>query len=133
MLCFKIAGRLVDAFKKYEIIFYLSGSEVVLSALFLAIASYCCLSVKKETTPQLENPSMVRSNSETEEAEANLQEAKESLDNDQSLAHSTDSVGSDSGNHSATYKNGGQPKGENIAPVPDGCSSDQLEERVLAT
>ncbi|XP_032077457.1 monocarboxylate transporter 3 [Thamnophis elegans] len=127
------AGLLVDALKKYEIIFYLAGSEVVLSALFLAVASYCCLDVKKETTPQLENPSIVRSNCETEEAEADLQEAKESLNNDQSLAHSTESVGSDSGNHSAMDKNGGHPKGENITMVPDGCSSDQLEERVLAT
>lgn len=123
----------MDALKKYEIIFYLAGSEVVLSALFLAVASYCCLNAKKETTPQLENPSIVRSNSETEEIEADLQEAKESLDNDQSLAQSTDSVGSDRGNHTAIYKNGGQPKGENIAPVPDGCSTDQVEKRVLAT
>uniref|UniRef100_A0A8C5RZ32 Solute carrier family 16 member 8 n=1 Tax=Laticauda laticaudata TaxID=8630 RepID=A0A8C5RZ32_LATLA len=119
------AGRLVDALKKYEIIFYLAGSEVVLSALFLAVASYCCLNVKKETTPQLENPSIVRSNSEMEETEVDLPEAKENLDNDQSLAHSTDSTGSDRGNHTAIYNNGGQPKGENIASVPDGCSIDQ--------
>uniref|UniRef100_A0A8C6X733 Solute carrier family 16 member 8 n=1 Tax=Naja naja TaxID=35670 RepID=A0A8C6X733_NAJNA len=79
------AGRLVDALKKYEIIFYLAGSEVVLSALFLAVASYCCLNVKKETPPQLENPSIVRSNSEMEETEADLLETKESLSNDQSL------------------------------------------------
>ncbi|ETE71155.1 Monocarboxylate transporter 3, partial [Ophiophagus hannah] len=119
------AGRLVDALKKYEIIFYLAGSEVVLSAVFLAVASYCCLNVKKETTPQLENPSIVRSNSETEEMEADLPESKESLDNDQSLAQSTDSVGSDRGNHTAIYNNDGQPKGENIASVPDGGSIDQ--------
>ncbi|XP_074127792.1 monocarboxylate transporter 3 [Sminthopsis crassicaudata] len=37
------AGRLVDALKNYEIIFYLAGSEVLLSALFLATATYCCL------------------------------------------------------------------------------------------
>uniref|UniRef100_A0A8C6X7F2 Solute carrier family 16 member 8 n=1 Tax=Naja naja TaxID=35670 RepID=A0A8C6X7F2_NAJNA len=120
------AGRLVDALKKYEIIFYLAGSEVVLSALFLAVASYCCLNVKKETPPQLENPSIVRSNSEMEETEADLLETKESLSNDQSLAQSTDSVGSDRGNHTAIHNNGGQPKGENIASVPDGCSIDQV-------
>uniref|UniRef100_A0A5F8G8V5 Solute carrier family 16 member 8 n=2 Tax=Monodelphis domestica TaxID=13616 RepID=A0A5F8G8V5_MONDO len=37
------AGRLVDALKNYEIIFYLAGSEVLLSALFLSTATYCCL------------------------------------------------------------------------------------------
>lgn len=121
----------MDALKKYEIIFYLAGSEVVLSAVFLAVASYCCLNMKKETTPQLGNPSTVRSNSETEEAEADLQEAKDSLDNDQHLAHSTDSVGSDRANHIAIYKNGGQPKGENIALVPDGCSIDQVGKKEL--
>lgn len=130
MLCFKIAGRLVDALKKYEIIFYLAGSEVVLSAVFLAVASYCCLNMKKETTPQLDNPT-VRSNSETEEAEADLQEVKDSLDNDQHLAHSTDIVGSDRANHIAIYKNGGQPKGENIALVPDGCCIDQVGKKEL--
>ncbi|XP_070610912.1 monocarboxylate transporter 3 [Erythrolamprus reginae] len=126
------AGRLVDTLKKYEIIFYLAGSEVVLSGLFLTVASYCCLNAKKETTPQLENPSIVRSNSETEE-EADLPEATERLSNDQSPAQSTDSVGSDRENHIAIYKNGGQPKGENVALVPDGCTIDQVGERVLTT
>ncbi|XP_063164538.1 monocarboxylate transporter 3 [Candoia aspera] len=101
------AGRLVDAFKKYEIIFYLAGSEVVLSALFLAVASYCCLNMEKETTTQLENCSVARGNSETEEAEAeaDLQEAKDSLDNDQHLTHSADSVGGDRVDNIADYKN----------------------------
>ncbi|ELW58474.1 Monocarboxylate transporter 3 [Tupaia chinensis] len=37
------AGRLVDALKNYEIIFYLAGSEVVLAGVFMAIATNCCL------------------------------------------------------------------------------------------
>ncbi|XP_044533823.1 monocarboxylate transporter 3 [Gracilinanus agilis] len=45
------AGRLVDALKNYEIIFYLAGSEVLLSALFLAMATYCCL--RKSRGPAL--------------------------------------------------------------------------------
>ncbi|KFV03299.1 Monocarboxylate transporter 3, partial [Pterocles gutturalis] len=45
------AGRLVDALKNYEVIFYLAGSEVVLSALFLAMATYCCLNRGKKKEP----------------------------------------------------------------------------------
>ncbi|XP_006748001.1 monocarboxylate transporter 3-like, partial [Leptonychotes weddellii] len=37
------AGRLVDALKNYEIIFYLAGSEVALAGVFMAIATKCCL------------------------------------------------------------------------------------------
>ncbi|KAM5289140.1 monocarboxylate transporter 3 [Ctenodactylus gundi] len=37
------AGRLVDALKNYEIIFYLAGSEVALAGIFMAFATYCCL------------------------------------------------------------------------------------------
>lgn len=36
-------GRLVDALKNYEIIFYLAGSEVALAGVFMAVATYCCL------------------------------------------------------------------------------------------
>ncbi|XP_029446013.1 monocarboxylate transporter 3 [Rhinatrema bivittatum] len=42
------AGRLVDTYKNYELIFYVSGSAVVLSALFLATATYCCLRQRQE-------------------------------------------------------------------------------------
>ncbi|XP_043924448.1 monocarboxylate transporter 3 [Protopterus annectens] len=41
------AGRLVDAFKNYQLIFYMAGSEVLFSALFLAITTYCCLKQQK--------------------------------------------------------------------------------------
>ncbi|XP_069460554.1 monocarboxylate transporter 3 [Ambystoma mexicanum] len=34
------AGRLVDAFKNYELIFYMSGGEIVFSSLFLASATF---------------------------------------------------------------------------------------------
>ncbi|XP_074077179.1 monocarboxylate transporter 3 [Macrotis lagotis] len=37
------AGHLVDTLKNYELIFYLAGSEVLLAALFLSVATYCCL------------------------------------------------------------------------------------------
>ncbi|XP_038612802.1 monocarboxylate transporter 3 [Tachyglossus aculeatus] len=60
------AGRLVDTLKNYEIIFYLAGSEVILSALFLATATFCCLR-PAEAPPQPPAPS---GDSDTEEAEA---------------------------------------------------------------
>uniref|UniRef100_A0A2K6A3H4 Solute carrier family 16 member 8 n=1 Tax=Mandrillus leucophaeus TaxID=9568 RepID=A0A2K6A3H4_MANLE len=41
------AGRLVDAFKNYEIIFYLAGSEVALAGVFMAVATNCCLRCAK--------------------------------------------------------------------------------------
>ncbi|XP_006002033.1 monocarboxylate transporter 3 [Latimeria chalumnae] len=43
------AGRLVDTFKNYELIFYMAGSEVLFSSLFLALGSYFCL---KRGTPK---------------------------------------------------------------------------------
>ncbi|XP_031795989.1 monocarboxylate transporter 3 [Sarcophilus harrisii] len=51
------AGRLVDALKNYEIIFYLAGSEVLLSALFLATATYCCLRKPRGPRPAPDGPS----------------------------------------------------------------------------
>lgn len=38
-----VTGRLVDAYKNYELIFYMAGGELIVAALFLAVASYCCL------------------------------------------------------------------------------------------
>ncbi|XP_072512171.1 monocarboxylate transporter 3 [Notamacropus eugenii] len=60
------AGRLVDSLKNYEIIFYLAGSEVLLSALFLSTASYCCL--RKPRSPELapDPPSGARDTEEVE-------------------------------------------------------------------
>uniref|UniRef100_A0A8C2QN64 Solute carrier family 16 (monocarboxylic acid transporters), member 8 n=1 Tax=Cricetulus griseus TaxID=10029 RepID=A0A8C2QN64_CRIGR len=43
------AGRLVDALKNYEIIFYLAGSEVALAGVFMALATYCCLHCSEDT------------------------------------------------------------------------------------
>ncbi|XP_067876006.1 monocarboxylate transporter 3 [Heterodontus francisci] len=37
------AGHLVDAFKNYELIFYMAGSELILSAVFLSVCFYLCL------------------------------------------------------------------------------------------
>ncbi|XP_051015918.1 monocarboxylate transporter 3 [Acomys russatus] len=44
------AGRLVDALKNYELIFYLAGSEVALAAIFMAVTTYCCLRCSKDTS-----------------------------------------------------------------------------------
>uniref|UniRef100_A0A2K6V6Q3 Solute carrier family 16 member 8 n=1 Tax=Saimiri boliviensis boliviensis TaxID=39432 RepID=A0A2K6V6Q3_SAIBB len=41
------AGRLVDALKNYEVIFYLAGSEVALAGVFMAVATNCCLRCAK--------------------------------------------------------------------------------------
>uniref|UniRef100_A0A4X2K545 Solute carrier family 16 member 8 n=1 Tax=Vombatus ursinus TaxID=29139 RepID=A0A4X2K545_VOMUR len=60
------AGRLVDTLKNYEIIFYLAGSEVLLSALFLSTATYCCL--RKPCGPELA-PDPPPGARDTEEAE----------------------------------------------------------------
>nr|XP_006636948.2 PREDICTED: monocarboxylate transporter 3-like [Lepisosteus oculatus] len=37
------AGRLVDAFNNYELIFYMAGGEVIAAAVILSVASYCCV------------------------------------------------------------------------------------------
>ncbi|XP_045408846.1 monocarboxylate transporter 3 isoform X1 [Lemur catta] len=61
------AGRLVDALKNYEIIFYLAGSEVALAGIFMAVATNCCLRRSKDT---LSGPGTEGEASDTEEAEA---------------------------------------------------------------
>ncbi|XP_030045906.1 monocarboxylate transporter 3 [Microcaecilia unicolor] len=45
------AGRLVDAYKNYELIFYVAGVAVTFSALFLATATYYCLRKTQEPEP----------------------------------------------------------------------------------
>nr|XP_033789977.1 monocarboxylate transporter 3 [Geotrypetes seraphini]XP_033789978.1 monocarboxylate transporter 3 [Geotrypetes seraphini] len=45
------AGRLVDAYRNYELIFYVAGVTVTFSALFLATATYCCLRQTQEPEP----------------------------------------------------------------------------------
>ncbi|XP_062971698.1 monocarboxylate transporter 3 [Cynocephalus volans] len=61
------AGRLVDALKNYEIIFYLAGSEVALAGVFMAVATNCCLRRSKDTPS---GPGTEGGASNTEDAEA---------------------------------------------------------------
>ena len=67
-------GRLVDALKNYEIIFYLAGSEVALAGIFMAVATKCCLRRSKDTPP---SQGAQGGASDTEDAEA--QEDAEAL------------------------------------------------------
>ncbi|XP_053107547.1 monocarboxylate transporter 3 [Hemicordylus capensis] len=126
------AGRLVDALKRYDVIFYVAGSEVLLSSLFLAIASYCCLGREKKKTPPPENPSTGGGGSETEEAESDAQEAEDHPSNNHRLSHSMNNTGGDAANHLAENRNAegvGRPEGEGAALVPGGCNVDQPTER----
>ncbi|XP_066214477.1 monocarboxylate transporter 3 [Saccopteryx leptura] len=61
------AGRLVDALKNYEIIFYLAGSEVVLAGLFMAVATNCCLRRSQDAPP---SPGAQGGASDSEDADA---------------------------------------------------------------
>ncbi|XP_060245045.1 monocarboxylate transporter 3 [Meriones unguiculatus] len=61
------AGRLVDALKNYEIIFYLAGSEVALAGIFMAVTTYCCLRCSQDTPS---GPAAEGGTSDTEDAEA---------------------------------------------------------------
>ncbi|XP_077805852.1 monocarboxylate transporter 3 isoform X3 [Macaca mulatta] len=61
------AGRLVDALKNYEIIFYLAGSEVALAGVFMAVATNCCLRCAKAAPA---GPGTEGGASDTEDAEA---------------------------------------------------------------
>ncbi|XP_059039637.1 monocarboxylate transporter 3 isoform X2 [Mustela lutreola] len=61
------AGRLVDALKNYEIIFYLAGSEVVLAGVFMAVATSCCLRHSRNPQPSQGTEGEA---SDTEDAEA---------------------------------------------------------------
>lgn len=60
-------GRLVDALKTYEIIFYLAGSEVALAGVFMAVATNCCLRSSQDAPP---SPGTEGGASDTEDAEA---------------------------------------------------------------
>uniref|UniRef100_A0A8C0VTJ5 Monocarboxylate transporter 3 n=1 Tax=Castor canadensis TaxID=51338 RepID=A0A8C0VTJ5_CASCN len=61
------AGRLVDALKNYQIIFYLAGSEVAVAGVFMAVATYCCLR-RSQDAPS--SPATEGGSSDTENAEA---------------------------------------------------------------
>ncbi|EPY88360.1 monocarboxylate transporter 3 [Camelus ferus] len=63
------AGRLVDALKNYEIIFYLAGSEVALAGIFMAVATNCCLRRSRDASP---SPGTEGGASNTEDAEAEV-------------------------------------------------------------
>ncbi|CAI5786030.1 monocarboxylate transporter 3 [Podarcis lilfordi] len=126
------AGRLVDALKKYEVIFYLAGSEVVLSSLFLAVASYCCLSRKEKKNSQPENPPAGGGGSETEEAESDVPEAEDHPGDNHHLSRNINNAGGDAANHIAENRNvdgAGRLEGEGVALVPGGCDADQTVER----
>ncbi|KAJ6650558.1 hypothetical protein lerEdw1_005959 [Lerista edwardsae] len=126
------AGRLVDALKRYDVIFYLAGSEVLLSALFLAIASYCCLSRGKKKASQPENPPVCGGGSETEEAESDAQEAEDNSSDHHHLPHRVNIAGGDAVNHMAENRNAGgvgQPEGENAALALGGCNVEEAVER----
>lgn len=129
------SGRLVDALKNYEVIFYLAGSEVVLSALFLAMATYCCLNRGKKKEPPPENNPSVGGGSDTEEAESDVQEAEEHSSDNHQPAHSTDNAmvaASEEANHVADEQSGeggGCPVGDGEVLARDGCNADQTVER----
>ncbi|XP_066490132.1 monocarboxylate transporter 3 [Tiliqua scincoides] len=126
------AGRLVDALKRYDVIFYLAGSEVLLSSLFLALASYCCLSREKKKASQPENPPMGGGGSETEEAESDAQEAEDNSSDHHHLSHTVNNAGGDAVNHIAENRNAGgvgQPEGESATLVTGGCNVDETVER----
>ncbi|XP_009936092.2 monocarboxylate transporter 3 [Opisthocomus hoazin] len=129
------AGRLVDALKNYEVIFYLAGSEVVLSALFLAMATYCCLNRGKKKEPPLEKNPSVGAGSDTEEAESDVQEAEEHSSDNHQPSHSTDNAmvaASEEANHVAEEQSGeggGCPEGDGEVLARDGRNADQTVER----
>lgn len=116
-------------------IFYLAGSEVVLSALFLAMATYCCLNrgKKKEGSPEKSPPA--GGGSDTEEAESDVQEAEEHSSDNHQPAHSTDNAvvtASEEANHVAEEqgREGGEcPAGDGEVLARDGCDADQTVER----
>lgn len=129
---FFLLGRLVDALKRYDVIFYMAGSEVLLSALFLALASYCCLSRGKKKTSQPENPPVGGGGSETEEAESDAQEAEDNSSDHHHLPHRVNNAGDDAVNHMAENRNAGgvgQPEGESAALAPGGCNVEEAAER----
>ncbi|XP_048356743.1 monocarboxylate transporter 3 [Sphaerodactylus townsendi] len=127
------AGLLVDALKKYDVIFYMAGSEVVLSALFLAIVSYCCLNRAKKMPSQPEHPPPGGGGSETEEAESDVPEAEDHPGDNHHLSHSgNNNAGSEAVNHLTENRNAdrvGCPDREGTVMIPGGCHIDQIIER----
>lgn len=122
----------MDALKKYDVIFYLAGSEVVLSSLFLAIVSYCCLDRGKKTPSQPEHPPPGGGGSETEEAESDVQEEEDHPGDNHYLPHSGNNAGGDAANHLPESRNAdraGRPDAEGTVIIPGGCHVDQIVER----
>ncbi|XP_030630964.1 monocarboxylate transporter 3 [Chanos chanos] len=57
------AGRLVDAYKNYELIFYMAGGELIAAGLFLAVAFCCCIRRHKtKDSPDAEDPNIQNEN-----------------------------------------------------------------------
>uniref|UniRef100_A0A8B9JW34 Solute carrier family 16 member 8 n=2 Tax=Astyanax mexicanus TaxID=7994 RepID=A0A8B9JW34_ASTMX len=56
------AGRLVDAYKNYELIFYMAGGELITAGIFLTVASYCCLKRRRNKDTGLGEDSDIESN-----------------------------------------------------------------------
>uniref|UniRef100_A0A8D0H3U7 Solute carrier family 16 member 8 n=1 Tax=Sphenodon punctatus TaxID=8508 RepID=A0A8D0H3U7_SPHPU len=129
------AGRLVDALKNYEVIFYLAGSEVVLSSIFLATATYCCLGRQKKKASQPEKPPSGGGGSDTEEAESDAQEVDDPPIDNHHLSHSTKNTavtGSDAVNHVAEDRGidvAGRSEGEGAVLGSSICNSNQTVER----
>lgn len=129
------SGRLVDALKNYEVIFYLAGSEVVLSAVFLAMATYCCLNREKKKTPPPEKPPSAGGGSDTEEAESDVQEGEEHSSDNHQPARSTDNAvvaASEEANHvedEQSGEGGRCPEGDREVLAQAGCNADQTVER----
>ncbi|KAL4647855.1 monocarboxylate transporter 3-like [Arapaima gigas] len=56
------AGRLVDAYKNYELIFYMAGGELIAAGVFLCVASYCCVGWVKKPKTAMERSQDVEKN-----------------------------------------------------------------------
>lgn len=122
----------MDALKKYDVIFYMAGSEVVLSSLFLAIVSYCFLDRAKKKTFQPEHPPPGGGGSDTEEAESDIQEAGDHPGDNHYLSHSGNNAGGDAVNHLTENRNAdrvGRLDAEGTGMIPGSCHVDQIAER----
>lgn len=56
------AGRLVDAYKNYELIFYMAGGELITAGIFLTVASYCCFKQQKNKDTEMGQDCDIESN-----------------------------------------------------------------------
>lgn len=107
---------------------------MVLSALFLAMATYCCLNRGKKTPPPEKNPS-AGGGSDTEEAESDVQEAEEHSSDNHQPAHGTDKAtvaANEEANHvedEQSGEGGRCPEADGEVSSRAGCNADQTVER----